>query len=582
MAEALYSGGAMHGDIALVEATLSAKEFFHLVSLGVPFPRDAFGAYIGYRTDNDARERATSAGPLTSSLMHEALLRRVRALSVGIMDGLEAISLFRYRDRVVGALCLDLSEQEEENYGLVLFNSTNLVLATGGPGNLYAASVYPEGQHGAMALAVEIGARAANLTEWQFGLGSIKFRWNVSGSYQQAIPRYYSTDPHGKDEREFLDGFFPSPTELAARIFLKGYEWPFDVRKIRDHGSSLIDLLVYRERVDLGRRVFLDYTRNPRGFSPSLLAGDPREYLERRGAIADTPLERLRALNAPAIELYASNGIDLAREPLEVDVCAQHNNGGLVGNLWWESNLKHLFPIGEANGSHGIYRPGGAALNAGQVGGYRAAEFIAERYPSEPPRVSRYMKMVAPALGERISMLKSLSGKVDPGSRSVPDAETAIQERMSRAAAHVRRPREVALALAAAESMLVSLPERLCPSSRSGLAGALRTLALARTQVLCLWAMDHHLRNGGGSRGSWMVPDREGLEPHPALGSKWHYRPCEDALKSPVLEVWVEAGETRSELTETRPIPKARESFEKVWEEFRRRRSGGPSGSVED
>ena len=43
-------------------------------------------------------------------------------------------------------------------------------------------------------------------------------------------------------------------------------------------------------------------------------------------------------------------------------------------------NIRHLFPVGEVNGSHGVYRPGGSALNAGQVGGLRAAEYIAHRY----------------------------------------------------------------------------------------------------------------------------------------------------------------------------------------------------------
>ena len=45
-------------------------------------------------------------------------------------------------------------------------------------------------------------------------------------------------------------------------VFLKGYQWPFDIRKALD-GSSLIDLLVYRETVLRGRRVFLDFRRNP-------------------------------------------------------------------------------------------------------------------------------------------------------------------------------------------------------------------------------------------------------------------------------------------------------------------------------
>jgi succinate dehydrogenase/fumarate reductase flavoprotein subunit len=38
MAKALMRGGSMHGDIALTDAALSARGFFKLVGLGVPFP----------------------------------------------------------------------------------------------------------------------------------------------------------------------------------------------------------------------------------------------------------------------------------------------------------------------------------------------------------------------------------------------------------------------------------------------------------------------------------------------------------------------------------------------------------------
>ena len=55
MAETYYEGGSMHGDHALVEASLSTRAFIHLVNLGVPFPRDAFGQFVGYKTDHDPR-----------------------------------------------------------------------------------------------------------------------------------------------------------------------------------------------------------------------------------------------------------------------------------------------------------------------------------------------------------------------------------------------------------------------------------------------------------------------------------------------------------------------------------------------
>ncbi len=62
----------------------------------------------------------------------------------------------------------------------------------------------------------------------------------------QVVPRFVSTDADGGDEREFLSDVIADPNLLASLVFLKGYQWPFDIRKARD-GSSIIDLLVYRE-----------------------------------------------------------------------------------------------------------------------------------------------------------------------------------------------------------------------------------------------------------------------------------------------------------------------------------------------
>lgn len=135
-------------------------------------------------------------------------------------------------------------------------------MATGGPAGCYFASVYPESQTGMTGMMLEAGAAACNLQEWQYGLASTSFRWNVSGTYQQVLPRYISIDREGI-EREFLPGYFTSPHEALDRIFLKGYQWPFDTGKIG--GSSLIDILVHHETADLGRRVYLDFRIDPSG-----------------------------------------------------------------------------------------------------------------------------------------------------------------------------------------------------------------------------------------------------------------------------------------------------------------------------
>ncbi len=358
----------MHGDLALVEASISARAFINLVSLGVPFPRDQYGQFVGYKTDHDQRQRATSIGPYTSREMCRSLIKEVQRLNIPVQEGREVIELIVLDSngsrRAAGALAVD----HEGNFHAYL--AENVIFAVGGPGGLYKTSVYPAVQFGGIGLALLVGARARNLPESQYGLASIKFRWNVSGTFMQVIPRFVSRAADGiSDEQEFLGPFFASVGEMSGKIFLKGYQWPFDACKVIG-GSSLIDLLVYIETTVKGRRVFLDFLHNPQGFSFNELPEEARTYLTRSNALQSTPLERLLAMNPGAAELYREHNIDLAGEALEIAVCAQHNNGGLAGNIWWEStNIKHLFPIGEVNGSHGVNRPGGSALNSGQVGG---------------------------------------------------------------------------------------------------------------------------------------------------------------------------------------------------------------------
>ena len=73
MAEDLFAGQCVDGDQALCEAALSARCFFALTELGVPFPCTEQGEFMGYKTDHDRGRRATSAGPYTSRLMTETL-----------------------------------------------------------------------------------------------------------------------------------------------------------------------------------------------------------------------------------------------------------------------------------------------------------------------------------------------------------------------------------------------------------------------------------------------------------------------------------------------------------------------------
>ena len=112
----------------------------------------------------------------------------------------------------------------------------------------------------------------------------------------QVLPAFISTDQEGKDEREFLLDYFKELPDLLSMVFLKGYQWPFDVNKIFG-GSSVIDLLVYQETVVKGRRVFLDYRINPGKLGEKeelpygALIPEARDYLKQAGACFGTPIE---------------------------------------------------------------------------------------------------------------------------------------------------------------------------------------------------------------------------------------------------------------------------------------------------
>jgi len=583
MAKDLFKGGCMHGDIALCEAQNSAQAFFHLVNLGVPFPYDQYGAYVGYKTDHDPRGRATSAGPLTSHLMFECLAKDVRNKGIKIFDQHEVMALLTEtkgdEKHVIGAITLDRNNLDSSNFGFVVFKAVNVVLGTGGPAGMYKTSVYPESQLGSHGLAFEIGAIGNNLTESQYGLASIKFRWNLSGTYQQVIPRYVSTDKDGRDEQEFLNHYFPDMGKLSTAIFLKGYQWPFDPRKITDYGSSLIDILVYQETVLKGRKVFLDFTRNPGGcsiledFSFDLLYKEAYVYLEKSGALLPTPIQRLKKMNQPAIDLYKRQNIDITKEHLEIAVCAQHNNGGLKGNIWWESNIKHLFPVGEVNGTHGVCRPGGSALNSGQVGSRRAAFYISKRYMSNPKEDKRFMALAGGQIKRKLEFARQIIDPHVQNNTFIYATRREIQERMSACGAHIRDPDRINGAVAEAWNLYSRLKSEMKVSSAMDLPAAFKNLDLCLTHALYLEAIGEYLEKGGQSRGSYLVIGSEGQKPCKELGDEWKFRLNEEDsfVDKKILDIFLDENlNIKKQWVDIRPIPEEESWFENVWSDYRK------------
>ena len=374
-------------------------------------------------------------------------------------------------------------------------------------------------------------------------------------------------------------------------VFLKGYQWPFDIRKARD-GSSLIDLLVYRETVLRGRRVFLDFRRNPvhADFDPSALSPEAHEYLDRAGVLFGTPIERLRRMNEPAYQFYLGKNpyVDLETTMLEVDVCAQHNNGGLVVDAWWQSNVEGFFPVGEAGGAHGVYRPGGAALNSGQVGATRAAQFIAARRSSDPAPVRRRRGPGArrgARAGRRRRPQRAAAGIPD----NTGDLLREVQVLMSAKAGPVRSAESIHEALVQVHEWLSAYESTVSAdaSSRRSINRTFLVRDILTSAYVYLSAMADYVAHGGRSRGSVLYTDPAGEIPHgltelprrvPVHRSTAarsttrcrRRRGCRPGWRPVVPRAADDpAGEPVFRWRPRRPIPEDDDFFENVWREFR-------------
>lgn len=565
MAETLFDGQCVDGDIALCEAALSTQGFLKLAELGVPFPRNRYGEYIGYKTDHDPRRRATSVGPYTSKQMTEKLEAAVTAKGVPILDNTQVIKIVSDGERVLGLLCLNTKAQSAEDRYL-LVRCKNVVYATGGPAGIYADSVYPASQFGATGLALEAGVKGKNLTEWQYGLASTRPRWNVSGTYMQVLPRVYSAEPDGSDPREFLMDFFTTPGEMLSKLFLKGYQWPFDVRKVAS-GSSIIDILVYLESCK-GRKVYLDYRTNPvnGNFRFEELDAEALDYLTRAGACFGTPIERLLHMNAPAVDFYRDKGVDLAAEPLEISLCAQHNNGGLDIDCWWQTNLKGFFAVGEVAASHGIYRPGGSALNAGQVGSTRAAQYIAARRGGAPEYEDAFKREAARALTEMGNLAQQAFTEHDP---SIYRLRNEAGRRMSACGAAIRNSEAIAAYIAEIRARLENLPAYATISESKDLAWLYRYRDTLISQQTYLSAMVDYLRQGGKSRGSALYTDPSGRKPFAQLPDTFTFTVDDGSRGDLVQEASWKGGECTFRFRKVRPIPEDDDFFENVWRSYR-------------
>jgi succinate dehydrogenase/fumarate reductase flavoprotein subunit len=305
----------------------------------------------------------------------------------------------------------------------------------------------------------------------------------------------------------------------------------------------------------------LDFRTNPFGLENldfDRLSAEASAYLRNAEACFGDPIDRLLHMNQPAYELYRSKGVDLKTEMLEIALCAQHCNGGISVDLWWQTTVPGLFAVGECAGTHGVSRPGGSALNAGQVGALRAAQCIgrSDRCPCD-----------AFADVAKEALLRN-GAVVNAALAGTEDTETLLSDarrEMSACGAAIRDP-------AAMEKTLRSVKERLDDLSNAGVKhyDEVYRVYQYRDALVCqkamLSAMLDFEKQVGATVGSALCHDAGG---DLRAGLPEMFRFTQGAVPNAIQQGVFSGEDCRFTWRPCRPVPEENEAFETVWRRYR-------------
>ncbi len=213
--------------------------------------------------------------------------------------------------------------------------------------------------------------------------------------------------------------------------------------------------------------------------------------------------------------------MDLTREYLQIALCAQHSNGGIAVDLWWQTSVRGLFAAGECAGTHGVTRPGGSALNAGQVGSLRAAQFISKKANPTLPE-AEFEQLAEQTAAQYAAEIDRVLQNPD----TIRTDLHAAQRRMSDRAAAIRSREQMEQALHDCRTQLQQLSEKTGVGTRKTVSQYYKLRDILVTQMAVLTAMIDFAETAGCTRGSAHYYDktgvlRDGLRSSSASARRW-------------------------------------------------------------
>ena len=257
-----------------------------------------------------------------------------------------------------------------------------------------------------------------------------------------------------------------------------------------------------------------------------------------------------------------SKGLDITQKPLEIALCAQHNNGGIAVDLWWQTSLPGLFAAGECAGTHGISRPGGSALNAGQVGSLRAAQFICAGSRSCADTSDFRI-----AADSAVARHRTFCQAVLQNENNVTAAIQAAQRRMSDCGGSIRDCDRMAAAMGQIGEELLGLENRIGVRDAANLYRAYKLKDILTVQYAVLGAMADFSKTVGTTRGSALYQDQNGTL-RAGLDELFRFRQ-ETKAADRVQQVRLEDGQLQISWRPVRPLPTGDDFFENIWRQYR-------------
>jgi L-aspartate oxidase len=297
-----------------------------LVDDGARFDEAAPGHWDLTREGGHSRRRIIhSGGDATGAEVQRALDRA--AVQLDIRRGHIALELLHDGEAVAGVLVLN-------DDGLGVVHAPSVILATGGLGNLYAATTNPAGSTGdGVALAMWAGLAVSDIEFIQFH-PTMLFDGHAGGR------RPLITEAVRGEGAVLVDGQGDSVT---AGVHPMGDLAP------RDVVAGAIDARM-------------------------AATGAPCVYLDARG------IAHFKRRFPTVTAACRAAGIDPTREPIPVVPGAHYSCGGVVTDVYGRTELAGLFAAGEVarTGMHGANRLASNSLLEGLVVGGRAGQAAAD------------------------------------------------------------------------------------------------------------------------------------------------------------------------------------------------------------